>query len=201
MRFRKGGGLICLLFGLGAVSGVGCVETEEGKSATYGVQEQALTEDAGIDTAAVEAEWMGAPVEAQSLDGEAASRVAPESREPFELPPSVGPEAPPPSRKYFVDQCPNDKPLRADWAELEASKQAKERERAESPEEAEAMAALIEELATRKVPAEIVQKQQEYLATVAARQREFDGLPDAERAQSVADLKETMLGGNDEPLQ
>ena len=63
------------------------------------------------------------------------------------------------------------------------------------------MAALIEELATRKVPAEIVQKQQEYLATVAARQREFDGLPDAERAQSVADLKETMLGGNDEPLQ
>jgi len=189
------GGLICLLFGLAAVNGVGCVETEEGKSATYGVQEQALTEDAGFDTTTVESQLVG-------VSGEvAAARPVDESRTPFELPPIDGADLPATQRHYFPDMCPNDKPQRADWAELEASKQAKERERAESPEEAKAMAALIEELATRKVPAQVVQKQQEYLATVAARQRELEGLPDAERAQSVADLKETMLGGNDEPLQ
>ena len=144
-----------------------------------------------MDTAALEAE----------LTAELAARPVDESRVPFELPPIDGPEVPAPRRNYFPDLCPNDKPQRADWAELQASKQANEREQAESPEEARAMAALISELATREVPAEVVRQQEEFAAAVAKRAVEFDALPAAERAQSIADLKQSMLGGNDEPLQ
>ena len=80
MRWRTRG-LICLMLGLGAVGVVGCVEPDEGESGTYGVQEQALSEDVGLDAALGEPQLV---VVSAGADEVAATRPVDETRTPFE---------------------------------------------------------------------------------------------------------------------